>query len=135
MVRSIADTLYPKVDAAPKGRMSSWIVVEPYNFYYGDIELILSIRSVAIDEEGNWAFIEDEAAVDQNRSGSRRHGTSVESLGEISVKSIRRETNTTEAHTCSVRSRMTACRTKRLWQSNLVTTTIGRSIPQSSRRT
>jgi hypothetical protein len=66
VVRSIDDTLYPEVDA-PAGRMSSWIVVEPYNFFHGSVEVVLSIRLVAIDDEGNWAFIEDEAAVDQSR--------------------------------------------------------------------
>jgi len=48
---------------------------------------------------------------------------------------VTRRTPAMKPHTCSVRSRLTSCRTKRLWQSNLVTTTIGRSIPQSSGRT
>lgn len=134
VVRSIADTLYPEVDAAPKGRMSSWIVVEPYNFYYGGIELILSIRLVAIDEEGNWAFIEDEAAVDQNRFRIAKAWH----IGRIPWRNIREVDPKGDEYYRGPHlapSRMTACRTKRLWQSNLVTTTIGRSIPQSSGRT
>lgn len=65
VIRSIDDTLYPEADAAPPGRISSWFIVEPYDFYHGGLEVILSIRLAAIDDFGNWAFVDDGAHLDE----------------------------------------------------------------------
>jgi hypothetical protein len=67
VIRSVDDTQYPSVDRLPTGRMSSWVVLEPYDFYYGGIEVILNLRLVAVDAEGGWTFIDHDAKVDESR--------------------------------------------------------------------
>ena len=37
LVRSLDDTHYPEVDVVPKGRMSSWVKFEVYDFYYNGL--------------------------------------------------------------------------------------------------
>ena len=60
VIRSVDDASYPKVDTAPRGRISSGLVLELYDFYHGGLEVTLSIRQAVIDDAGNWAFSDDD---------------------------------------------------------------------------
>jgi hypothetical protein len=68
VIRSLDDTSYPQVDESPAGPISGWFVVEPYDFYHGGLEVILSIRLVGVDDEGRWAFVDDGTTVDESRT-------------------------------------------------------------------
>ena len=115
MIRAVHDTCYPEVDAAPQGRISTWLVLEPYNFYHGGLEVILSIRLAAIDDDGNWAFVEDGTAVDQTRYRVAKVWYWAEFRGGIfETRSILRETDPTEDRISSAHSWMTECRSEEL---------------------
>ena len=67
VIRSLGDKHYPKIDSAPSGRISSWLVLEPYDFYHGGLSVILDIRFVAIDDDGTWEFVQDPSTVDETK--------------------------------------------------------------------
>lgn len=59
LIRSIDDEMYPEVDEAPKGKISSWFKAEFGGHYHNGIELILNIQMIIIDREtGKWAMID-----------------------------------------------------------------------------
>lgn len=65
IIRSLDDEAYPNVDKTPG--ISSWFRVEPFDFYHNGIEVILTLRSGVIDEQGYWDVIEYDAPFDTTR--------------------------------------------------------------------
>jgi hypothetical protein len=59
IVRSVDDSKYPDGDYNTP-IISSWFKIEPYDFYYNGIELVLSIREVARNAAGQWGLTRDD---------------------------------------------------------------------------
>ncbi len=59
IIRSIDDEMYPEVDEAPEGKISSWFKAEFGRHYHNGIELILNIQMIIIDRKTKkWAMID-----------------------------------------------------------------------------
>lgn len=57
IIHSIDDNMYPDVDMDSL-EISGWFKVEPYDFYFNGLKVILCIKWVAFDENGSWDVIE-----------------------------------------------------------------------------
>jgi hypothetical protein len=85
VIRSVEDTKYPEVDVNPPSGISSWLVLEPYDFYHGGLLVILSIRLVVIGPEGPWAYLKDSLDVPEGTPGIAKAWV----LGEIPWRNVR----------------------------------------------
>ncbi len=54
VIHSITDKSYPNDDGS--SGISGWFKVEPWDFYYGGVEIILMPLSGIIDDDGKWIF-------------------------------------------------------------------------------
>lgn len=57
IIHSVDDNMYPSIDIDSIG-ISGWFKVEPYDFYFNGIQVILGINRVLIDEDGTWDVVE-----------------------------------------------------------------------------
>ena len=85
VVRSLDDTKYPEADANPPSGISSWLVLQPYDFYHGVLMVILSIRLVVHAHTGEWAYISHDLDVPNSASGVGKAWV----VGEIPWRNIR----------------------------------------------
>lgn len=69
IVHSIDDTSYPSVDSTDDVGISGWFRLELWDFYFNGLEVIVNVEPGVIDNEGNWAVLEQGA--DWNRTAFR----------------------------------------------------------------
>jgi hypothetical protein len=58
IIRSVDDRSFPEVDDKPGSRMSSWLKVEPWDFYENGLELISMGGRAIFDKDGNWDVLD-----------------------------------------------------------------------------
>ncbi|MHC1782323.1 MAG: restriction endonuclease [Anaerolineaceae bacterium] len=83
VIHSIDDSTYPNVIENSVG-LSSWFVVEPYDFYFNGIEVVLGMIEVLIDNDGRWA----QYKIDETYDGQKYTKINVFHIGRIPYKNI-----------------------------------------------
>jgi hypothetical protein len=67
IVHSIDDASYPNVDSRDEVGISGWFRLELWDFYFNGLEFVIGVDHGIIDDEGNWAMLEQEAEWDRGR--------------------------------------------------------------------
>jgi hypothetical protein len=94
IIRSLNDTKYPEVDVDPPSGISSWLRLQPYDFYHGGLMVVLNVRRVAVHSTGHWAYISSDLDVPDSIPGVAQAW----GLGEIPWRNIREVDEDGDSH-------------------------------------